>query len=104
MDILFKKVVLQELMMPISERITAVFQNKNCVRDFPGDPVVKTPPSNATGAGSPGDSVVKNPPANTGDVGLSPVSERSLEKELAAQSSILAWKIPWTEEPGGSYP
>ena len=27
--------------------------------------------------------------------------EDSLEKELATHSSILAWKIPWTEEPGG---
>ena len=25
----------------------------------------------------------------------------SLEKEMAAHSSILAWKIPWTKEPGG---
>ena len=24
-----------------------------------------------------------------------------LEKEMAIQSSILAWEIPWTEEPGG---
>ena len=27
--------------------------------------------------------------------------EDSLEKEMATQSSILAWRIPWTEEPGG---
>ena len=27
--------------------------------------------------------------------------EDSLEKELAIHSSALAWKIPWTEEPGG---
>ena len=27
--------------------------------------------------------------------------EVSLEKEMANHSSILAWKIPWTEEPGG---
>ena len=27
--------------------------------------------------------------------------EAPLEKEMATQSSILAWKIPWTEEPGG---
>ena len=27
--------------------------------------------------------------------------ENPLEKEMAAYSSILAWKIPWTEEPGG---
>ena len=27
--------------------------------------------------------------------------EDSLEKEMATSSSILAWKVPWTEEPGG---
>ena len=27
--------------------------------------------------------------------------EDSLEKEMATDSSILAWRIPWTEEPGG---
>ena len=27
--------------------------------------------------------------------------EDLLEKEMATHSSILAWKIPWTEEPGG---
>ena len=27
--------------------------------------------------------------------------EDSLEKEMAIHSSILAWEIPWTEEPGG---
>ena len=29
--------------------------------------------------------------------------EDPLEEEMATQSSILAWKIPWTEEPGGGY-
>ena len=29
--------------------------------------------------------------------------EDLLEKEMAAHSSILAWRIPWTEEPGGLY-
>ena len=29
-------------------------------------------------------------------------SEDPLEKEMAIHSSILAWKIPWTEEPGGA--
>ena len=28
-------------------------------------------------------------------------SEDPLEKEMVTHSSILAWKIPWTEEPGG---
>ena len=27
--------------------------------------------------------------------------EDSLEKEMATDSSVLAWRIPWTEEPGG---
>ena len=30
--------------------------------------------------------------------------EDPLEKEMAAYSSILAWRIPWTEEPGGYSP
>ena len=51
--------------------------------------------------GFPGGSAVKNLPANAGDTGLIPGLGRSLEKEMATHSSILAWKIPWTEEPGG---
>ena len=35
------------------------------------------------------------------EAGLIPGSGRFLEKELAAHSSILAWELPWTEEPGG---
>ena len=30
-----------------------------------------------------------------------PGQEDSLEEEMATHSTILAWKIPWTEEPGG---
>ena len=30
--------------------------------------------------------------------------EDPLEKEMATHSSVLAWKIPWTEEPGGLEP
>ena len=48
-----------------------------------------------------GGSAVKNPPANAGDRGLTPGSGRSLEKEMETHSSILDWKIPRTEEPGG---
>ena len=39
-----------------------------------------------------------------GDPVSIPQSGRSLEKEMAIHSSILAWKIPWTEEPGGLQP
>ena len=51
--------------------------------------------------GFPGGSVVKNPPANAGDVGSSLGWEDPLEREMVTHSSILAWEIPWTEEPGG---
>ena len=37
----------------------------------------------------------------SGDGGSIPGKEDSLEKEMATHSSILAWTIPWTEEPGG---
>ena len=43
--------------------------------------------------------MLKNPLANA-DVGSIPGLGRSLEKEMATYSSILAWQIPWTEEPG----
>ena len=47
--------------------------------------------------------MVKNTPA-TGDPGLTPGSGRR-EKSgiMATHSSIRAWRIPWTEEPGGLY-
>ena len=48
--------------------------------------------------------MVKNLPTNAadaGDAGSIPGSGRSLEEKMAAHSSILTWKIPWTEEPGG---
>ena len=49
----------------------------------------------------PSGSVVKNPPANSGDAGLLPGSRRSPRGGCGASaSSILAWEIPWTEEPG----
>ena len=53
--------------------------------------------------GFPAGAVVKNPPANAGDsrdVGSVPGLGRSPEKEIATHSSIFAWKIPWTEDPG----
>ena len=40
--------------------------------------------------------MVKNPFANARDLG----QEDPLEKEMATHVSILAWRIPWTEEPG----
>ena len=42
--------------------------------------------------------MVKNLPANTGDAGDLGWGH-PLEKEMATHSSILAWRIPWTEKP-----
>ena len=45
--------------------------------------------------------VVKNPPAMEEIQAQSQGRKDALEKEMATHSSILAWRIPWTEEPGG---
>ena len=48
--------------------------------------------------------VVKNPPVNAGDikdVNAIPGLGRSPGRGNAIHSSILAWRIPWTEKPGG---
>ena len=47
--------------------------------------------------------MVENPPAGAGDsrdLGSIPESGRSPEESMAICSSIIAWKIPWTEEHG----
>ena len=49
----------------------------------------------------PGDTVDKNLPAMQETQVRSLGQEDPLEKEMATHSSILAWRIPWTEEPGG---
>ena len=45
--------------------------------------------------------MVKDLPANAGDMGSIPESEDPLEKDVTTHSSILAWEIPWMEDPGG---
>ena len=45
--------------------------------------------------------MVKTPPANSGDAVQSLGREDPLEEGIATHSSILAWRISWTEEPGG---
>ena len=57
------------------------------MRDFPGDSEVK-----------------KHPPAMQEMWVPSLGQEDPLEEEIATQSSILAWRIPWTEESGGLWP
>ena len=47
-----------------------------------------------------GGTVVKNPPATARDSGSPLGGEDPLDEKMATHSSILAWEIPWTEEPG----
>ena len=49
----------------------------------------------------PGGSDNKESAFSVGDLGSIPGLGRSPAKEMATHSSILAWRIPWTEEPGG---
>ena len=51
--------------------------------------------------GFPGGSDGKESACSVGDPGSIPGLGGFLEEEMATHSSILAWKIPWTEEPGG---
>ena len=57
--------------------------------------------------GFPGGTVVENPFANAGDtedVALIPRFGRAPGEGNGNPLSILAWKVPWTEEPGGLQP
>ena len=57
--------------------------------------------SNNSNGGVPGGAVVKNLLAMQETWVRSLGWEDPLEKEMTTHSSILTWKIPWTEEPGG---
>ena len=64
---------------------TKLFLRLLNIKDFWGGSVIKSPPVNAEDAG---------------DTGSVPRLGRS-PGEMAIHSSLLAWEIPWTEEPGG---
>jgi len=53
--------------------------------------------------GFPAGSAVENPPANAADLGSILGLKMSPGEGNGHHSSILAWEIPWTEEPGGLY-
>ena len=64
--------------------------NPSLLHCFPGGP-----------GSFPGGSGAKASACNAGDLSSIPGREDPLEKEMATHSSILAWRIPWTEAPGG---
>ena len=43
----------------------------------------------------------KDSACNVGDLGSISGQEDTMEEKMATHSSILAWRIPWIEEPGG---
>ena len=45
--------------------------------------------------------VIKYKKTNCVHIGINGGPQKTLEKAMAPHSSTLAWKIPWTEEPGG---
>ena len=85
----------------LSTKINKLFQR----RDSWGRHLKEPKPSIWTPSvpteGFPCSSVGKESACNAGDRSSVPGSGRSLEKEMAAHSSILAWEIPRREEPGG---
>ena len=49
--------------------------------------------------------MVKNPPANAGDVrDVGSILGSGKEEGTVTHSSVLAWRIPWTEQPSGLQP
>ena len=51
--------------------------------------------------------MVKNLPTNAGDIrdtGQMLGQNDNMEEGMATHTSVLAWRIPWTEEPGGLQP
>ena len=69
--------------------------------DIRGMQIKATVRRRRTESGLPGDTVVKSLPARAGDAGSISVSRMAPGGGHGTHSSILAWKIPRTEEPGG---
>ena len=61
------------------------------------------PPGRKFRLGFPGGSDSEESACNVGDRGLILGLGRSSEEGVAIHSRFLAWRIPWTEEPGGLY-
>ena len=80
--------------------LSSVVLFSSCPQSFPAAGSFQVSQLFASGGQSIGVSVVKSPSASAGDVGLISGSRRSLGEGMATHSSILAWEIPWTEEPG----
>ena len=91
------------LKIQITENILKVLLNSLlCSVMFPdvGDTIGMILVFKEIGGNFPCSSVSKEYACNTGDPASILGREDPLEKEMAAHSSVLAWRTPWTEEPG----
>ena len=83
----------------------ATAQVPSCFREERGDPARTY--SRGVAGGRPGGDASRRGLTPRGSMGCNPEiivfpgEEHPLEKEMVTHSSILAWKIPWTDEPGG---
>ena len=87
--------------MSILFQAVDLFSIQLCVS---ANPKFLTEPQTSHFVGFPGGSNSKESTCSAGDMGSIPGLGRSLEKGMATGSSSLAWRIPWTEEPGGLHP
>ena len=83
---------------PVSN--TQSFEERSCTLEIPKKGLMRASECRLLCACFPGVSVKKEFACNAGDQVPSLGQEDPLEK-MATHSSILAWRIPWTEEPGG---
>ena len=95
---LFPRVPIHPFSLPFSKLGKGTTDQKIYLRIWSTDFFIPVSPGSMT---FPGGSVVKNPPADGGDAGSFHGSGRSPGEEMTTHSSILAWRGPWTGEPGG---
>ena len=79
-----------------SSFLTELYGSPNYIKNFPLRYEINKYPALKLVSGSDG----KESTCNAGDWVRSLSQEVPLEKEMATHSSILAWRIPWTEKPG----
>ena len=94
----------RDALAPVSAESRREARGRGRLRVLPAWKSALPPPEFSVHLVFPGGSVVKNPPAMQETQVLSLGWGDPSEKEMATHSSILALRIPWTEEPGGLQP
>ena len=92
---------LASLVAKLVKKPSAVQEKPSSIPGLESSPGVRDRLPTPVFLGFPGTSDGKESACSVGVLGLIPESEDPLEKGMATHSSILAWRTPWTEEPGG---